>query len=154
AVRLERRSDRAGLRAAPGAGLLQHAQDLDLRRLERDPARHPGEDGAGALMDLKLSAEDRAFRDEVRAFLAAELPAEIRRKVETNLPVSKAEQTRWQKILHAKGWIAPGWPREHGGTGWTPMQRYIFDDELGAAGAPPLNPFGVGMVGPVLYTFG
>ena len=105
-------------------------------------------------MDLKLSVEDKAFRGEVRAFLAAELPAEIRHKVENNLPVSKPEQTRWQKILHAKGWIAPGWPREHGGTGWTPMQRYIFDDELGAAGAPPLNPFGVGMVGPVLYTFG
>jgi alkylation response protein AidB-like acyl-CoA dehydrogenase len=105
-------------------------------------------------MDLALSREDEAFRDEVRAFLESALPPEIRRKVELNHPVTKEEQGRWQKILHAKGWIAPAWPREYGGTGWTPIQRYIFDDEMGRAGAPGLNPFGLSMVGPVLYTFG
>ena len=97
-------------------------------------------------MDLALSKEDEAFRDEVRSFLESALPKEIRRKVELNHPVTKDEQGRWQKILHARGWIAPGWPREYGGTGWTPIQRYIFDDEMGRAGAPGLNPFGHGPV--------
>jgi alkylation response protein AidB-like acyl-CoA dehydrogenase len=105
-------------------------------------------------MDLALSPADAAFRDEVRSFFERELTADIKRKVELNLPIGKADQGRWQKILHAKGWIAPGWPKEYGGTGWTPAQQYIFEDEMGRAGAPGLNPFGLSMVGPVLYTFG
>ncbi len=105
-------------------------------------------------MDLQLSEEDAAFRDEVRAFVAAELPPEIRRKVELGQRLGKQDYLRWQKILYEKGWIAPAWPREHGGTGWTPLQRFIFEEELALAAAPRIIPFGLHMVGPVLIAFG
>jgi alkylation response protein AidB-like acyl-CoA dehydrogenase len=105
-------------------------------------------------MDLEFTPEELAFREEVRAFCAEKLPADIREKVDLAQPLTKDEAVRWQKILHAKGWIAPNWPVEYGGTGWTPTQMYIFDDEMGAAGAPPVVPFGLKMVAPVIYTFG
>jgi alkylation response protein AidB-like acyl-CoA dehydrogenase len=105
-------------------------------------------------MDLEFTKEELAFREEVRAFVTEKLPADIRDKVDHAQPLAKDDAVRWQKILHAKGWIAPNWPVEHGGTGWTPTQMYIFDDEMGAAGAPPVVPFGLKMVAPVIYTFG
>jgi alkylation response protein AidB-like acyl-CoA dehydrogenase len=105
-------------------------------------------------MDLEFSKDELAFRDEVRNFVDKHLPAEIRDRVDQGKPVSKDDQVRWQKILAEKGWSAPNWPEKHGGTGWSPTQMYIFDDELGAAGAPPVIPFGLKMVGPVIYTFG
>jgi alkylation response protein AidB-like acyl-CoA dehydrogenase len=105
-------------------------------------------------MDLEFSKEEIAFREEVRAFVAEKLPADIREKVDLGQPLMKEEAVRWQKILFDKGWIAPNWPVELGGTGWTTTQMYIFDDELGAAGAPPVIPFGLKMVAPVIYTFG
>ncbi len=74
-------------------------------------------------MNLDLTPELRAFRDEVRAFIRAELPADIKEKVQKGLHVGKDDYVRWQKILHKKGWVAPGWPKEYGGTGWSPMQR-------------------------------
>ncbi len=105
-------------------------------------------------MDLNYSAEELAFRDEVRAWLGANLPAELREKVESYSHLSKDELLGWHRILAKKGWVAPAWPREWGGTGWNVVQRYIFEEELGYAGAPPLIPFGLAMCGPVLLRFG
>jgi alkylation response protein AidB-like acyl-CoA dehydrogenase len=105
-------------------------------------------------MDLNYSAEELAFRDEVRAWLGANLPAELRDKVESYAHLSKDDLLSWHRILAKKGWVAPAWPREWGGTGWNVVQRYIFEEELGYAGSPPLIPFGLSMCGPVLLRFG
>jgi alkylation response protein AidB-like acyl-CoA dehydrogenase len=105
-------------------------------------------------MDLREAAEDLAFREEVRAFVDAELPQDLRDKVLGFLHLEREDYVRWQKILHAKGWGAPGWPRDYGGTGWNAMQRTIFEEECFRAGAPRQMPFGLSMVGPVLIAFG
>ena len=105
-------------------------------------------------MDVVLSPEEDAFRQEVRAFLKDKLPADIAEKTGNGFRISKQDHVRWQKILHEKGWIAPNWPVEHGGTGWTPMQKHIFDEECALAGAPMVIPFGVTMVAPVIMKFG
>ena len=104
-------------------------------------------------MNLEYSAADQAFRAEVRDFLQASLPPAIAAKVATAEHLAKEDIVAWQKILYAKGWIAPNWPKEYGGPGWTPTQRYIFDEECCLADAPHLSPFGLSMVGPVIYTF-
>ena len=65
----------------------------------------------------------------------------------------KQASVEWQKELYKKGWIAPNWPKEYGGTGWSITQKFIFSNEIAAAGAPDVQPFGVKMVGPVIYTF-
>jgi alkylation response protein AidB-like acyl-CoA dehydrogenase len=105
-------------------------------------------------MDLNFSPEETAFRNEVREFLGAHLPGDISRKVLQHHRLGKEDYVRWQKILFSKGWIAAGWPVEHGGTGWSAIQRYIFEEEAAAAGAPRLTPFGLHMVGPVIIAFG
>lgn len=105
-------------------------------------------------MDLAFSPDEQAFRAEVRAFLDAELPDDLRHKVRQRRELDREDYLRWQRILHARGWIAGSWPKEHGGCDWTPAQRHIFDEECHAADAPPLLPFGLQMVGPVIYTFG
>ena len=87
-------------------------------------------------MDLSYSAEEPAFRNEVRDWLAANLPADIRDKVTGYRGLAKEEYLRWHKILAAKGWSVPHWPVEWGGTGWDITQRYIYDEEFGLAGAP------------------
>src|SRR5256714_8502250 len=105
-------------------------------------------------MDLSFSAEELAFRDEVRAFIAANVPADMRRKVLEGLEVSRDDTLRWQQILHRQGWGGPNWPKEFGGTGWDLVQQYILEEESAAAGTPRLLPFGVKMVGPVIMRFG
>jgi len=105
-------------------------------------------------MDLNYSSEEAAFRDEVRAWLRANLPAELSAKVAAYEHLSREDLLRWHRILAKKGWVAPAWPREWGGTGWNVVQRYIFEEELGYAGAPPLAPFGLAMCAPVLLRFG
>ena len=105
-------------------------------------------------MDIEFTTEEQAFRDQVRGFIAASLPGDVKAKVEGMLELGRDDYDRWHKILNAKGWVAPHWPVEHGGTGWSPVQRYIFDEECALAGAPRVMPFGVNMVGPVIYTFG
>ena len=105
-------------------------------------------------MDLAFSGEYRDFQNDVRAFLAANLPQDIREKVMRGFRLARDDHQRWQNILSAKGWIAPGWPKEYGGTGWSAVQRYIFDEECSRAGAPGVIPFGAKFVGPVIYTFG
>ncbi len=105
-------------------------------------------------MDLNYSPEESAFRDEVRAWIGANLPAELRDKVLNYRELSKDDLLRWHKTLARKGWVAPHWPKEWGGTDWTVVQRYIFEEECGAAGTPPIVPFGVRMCAPVLLRFG
>ena len=105
-------------------------------------------------MDLTFSSEELAFRDEVRAFLAASLSDETRRKVLEGFEVSREETLRWQETLHRRGWGGPNWPAEFGGTGWDPVRQFIFEEESAAAGAPRLLPFGLKMVGPVIMRFG
>ena len=105
-------------------------------------------------MELILTPEEEAFRQEVRAFVMTEVPEEVRRKTMTGFRLNKEEHVTWQKKLFGKGWIAPGWPVEHGGTGWTPMQKHLFEEECAAAGAPPVIAFGVTMVAPVIMAFG
>ncbi|HSS71880.1 MAG TPA: acyl-CoA dehydrogenase family protein [Casimicrobiaceae bacterium] len=105
-------------------------------------------------MDLDYSAEELAFRDEVRGWLRGNLPADLREKVVDYKALSKDDLQRWHRLLAAKGWIAPSWPVEWGGTDWNAVQRYIFEEECGYAGAPPLVPFGLMMCAPVLFQFG
>lgn len=105
-------------------------------------------------MDLRESSEDRALRDEVRAFVAASVPAAIRERVLGFRRVEREDYVTWQRILHARGWGAPGWPREYGGTGWSARQRAIFEEACFEGGAPRQMPFGLSMVGPVLMKFG
>jgi alkylation response protein AidB-like acyl-CoA dehydrogenase len=105
-------------------------------------------------MDLNYSAEELAFRDEVRGWLRANLPQDLREKVENYAHLSKDDLMRWHRTLAKKGWVAPAWPKEWGGTGWNVVQRYLFEEELGYAGAPPIIPFGVTMCAAVLLRFG
>jgi alkylation response protein AidB-like acyl-CoA dehydrogenase len=105
-------------------------------------------------MDLHDSPEELRFRQEVREFVAARLPQDIRSKVLGFLRVEREDYVRWQRILAARGWGAPGWPVEHGGCGWNAVQRNIFDEECFTAGAPRQMPFGLAMIGPVLMKFG
>ncbi|MES3021130.1 MAG: acyl-CoA dehydrogenase family protein [Pseudomonadota bacterium] len=105
-------------------------------------------------MDLNYTSEDLAFRDSVRAFLEANLPADLQHKVRHHLRLSKDDYVRWHKTLAKQGWVAPAWPVEHGGPGWSTVQRHIFDDECARAGTPQVLPFGVNMVAPVIMAFG
>src|SRR5215471_11422332 len=105
-------------------------------------------------MDLNYSAEEVAFRDEVRGWLRENLPKELRDKVVDYRELTRDDLQRWHRLLAAKGWIAPSWPIEWGGTPWSVVQRYIFEEECGYAGAPPLVPFGLMMCAPVLFKFG
>ena len=105
-------------------------------------------------MKLEFSAADEAFRQEVRAFVKAKLPADIKRKVELGLRLEHADYVTWFRILESRGWITPGWPVEHGGPGWSHLQRYIFDEETLLGGAPRIIASGIQMLGPVLIAFG
>jgi alkylation response protein AidB-like acyl-CoA dehydrogenase len=105
-------------------------------------------------MDLNYTNEDLAFRDQVRAFLDAELPQDLQHKVLNHLRLNKDDYVRWHRILARRGWVAPGWPQEFGGPGWTAAQRHIFEEECARAGTPPILPFGVNMVAPVIMAFG
>jgi pimeloyl-CoA dehydrogenase large subunit len=105
-------------------------------------------------MDLNFTKEEIAFRDEVRTFFRESLPADIRQKLVEGRHASKEDLVIWQRILNKKGWAVPHWPKEYGGTGWSSVQQYIFLEELQAAPSPSPLPFGVNMVGPVIYTFG
>ena len=105
-------------------------------------------------MNVNLTAEELAFQDEVRAFFAQKYPADIRDKYDRGIPLSREDTIRWQKILYEQGWFAVNWPEEYGGTGWTPTQKYIFANEMAAVNAPAVVPFGVAMVGPIIYTYG
>ena len=95
-----------------------------------------------------------AFRQEVRAFIDRELTPDLQEAARMGFGIHREECARWHAKLYEAGWVAPGWPVEHGGTGWGLTQQHIFAEEMSLAGAPMLMPFGLGMVGPVIYTFG
>ena len=105
-------------------------------------------------MDLALSPEQRAFRDEVRAFIRQRLPAEIRDRLRAGHPPRKQDTVTWQRILNERGWAAPHWPKRFGGADLGPMERLILLDELSRGTAPLPQVFNVGMLGPVLLKFG
>ena len=105
-------------------------------------------------MDLRFTPEETAFRDKVRSFMKEKLPAAIRNKLIEGRRLSKDDLVDWQRILNAKGWAVPHWPKEWGGTGWGPVEIYLFRDEMQQAPAPEPLPFGVNMLGPVLIAFG
>ncbi|MBS3018056.1 putative acyl-CoA dehydrogenase FadE17 [Comamonas sp. PE63] len=106
------------------------------------------------MIDSSDSFALEAFRDEVRVFLAEQLPTDLRRKVHEHKRLKKEDFLRWQSILRRRGWAAPNWPSEYGGTGWSLAQRLVFDDECAIAGAPETVPFGLRMVAPVLMKYG
>ncbi len=107
-------------------------------------------------MDLTFTDADRAFQEEVRAFIAEAYDADLRARVSQskNGYLDKDDMVKWQKALHTKGWIAPNWPAEYGGAGFTPTQRFLFEMEMAAAGTPPVSPMGLKMVAPVIIAFG
>ena len=105
-------------------------------------------------MELEFTAGEEAFRQEVREFIRANLSDRTRQKLVEGRPIAKEDLVEWTRILHKRGWSTPRWPKEYGGTGWTPIQQYIFIEETLAAPAPEPLAFGVSMVGPVIYTFG
>ena len=107
-------------------------------------------------MDLKFSEDELQFQREVRQFLAENLTEEIVETTAHNASVfvEKDLALQWQAILVNKGWAVPQWPAEHGGTDWTPTQKYIFSRECYLAGAPMLIPLGLLMLAPVIMAFG
>ncbi|MFN4309250.1 MAG: acyl-CoA dehydrogenase family protein [Ferrovibrio sp.] len=107
-------------------------------------------------MDLNFTAEELAFRDEVRRFIEQNFDSEMRAAMARTRTgyIAKHLHIRWQKALNEKGWLAPNWPVEYGGPGWTPTQRYIYEQEMSSAGAPIVVPFGPRMLAPVIMKFG
>ncbi|CAM3597627.1 Pimeloyl-CoA dehydrogenase large subunit [Bordetella sputigena] len=105
-------------------------------------------------MDLNYSPQDLEFRNTVVAWLRENLPEDLRAKVLNHKRLDKEDFVRWHKIVAARGWVGASWPVEHGGTGWSTVQRHIWDEACAAAGAPIIMPFGVNMVAPVIMAFG
>ncbi|MCZ8019041.1 acyl-CoA dehydrogenase family protein [Novosphingobium sp.] len=107
-------------------------------------------------MELALNDEDRAFAQEVRAFLDRELSDELRAagRWMTSVYGDHDASMEWQRRLHARGWAAPNWPKQHGGAEFSVTQRFIFARECALAGAPPLSPMGIAMCGPALIGHG
>jgi len=105
-------------------------------------------------MDLRFSPDELAFRDEVRAWVAQNLSGDIRDKVERGIEPTRDDLVRWMRILSDKGWLATNWDAKNGGPGFSPAQKFLFEDELFLGGAPRTIHFGTRMVGPVLLAFG
>lgn len=105
-------------------------------------------------MDLSFTPEQDAFREEVREWIGQAMPPAMRTKASVDANFEMSEVMEWHKILHGRGWVAPHWPKEVGGPGFDPTERFILSDELELAGAPQLSPFGLVMVGPLITQFG
>jgi alkylation response protein AidB-like acyl-CoA dehydrogenase len=105
-------------------------------------------------MDLNFTPEEQAFREQIRAWVAENLPKDISHKVHHALRLSKEDLQRWARILGAKGWHGWAWPKEFGGPGWNAIQKHLFEEECALAGAPRVIPFGPVMVAPVIMAFG
>lgn len=105
-------------------------------------------------MDLSFSEQDEAFRGEVREFLRDHLPPELAEREARGFHLSRQEVADWHRTVYRRGWVAPNWPRQFGGTGWTPIQKYIYELEYGLANAPELSLIALSMAGPVLCRFG
>ncbi|KIG17333.1 Acyl-CoA dehydrogenase [Enhygromyxa salina] len=105
-------------------------------------------------MDLNFTPEEQAFRARVRAWISEALPEDLAVKARASAQFTHDELMRWHKVLAAKGWAAPAWPKSFGGPGFSAAERFIFNEELELAGTPPLSPFGLVMVGPLIQRFG
>jgi alkylation response protein AidB-like acyl-CoA dehydrogenase len=105
-------------------------------------------------MDLSFRPEHDRFREEVRDFLRTSMPPHIREKAAVDGNFTHHEIMEWHKVLAAKGWAAPRWPVEHGGSGLDVTSRFILTEEIELSGAPSLSPFGLHLVGPLLLQFG
>ena len=105
-------------------------------------------------MDLTFTPEEQKFREDIRAWVAASLPAHISHKVHNALHQTRADMQDWAKILGKKGWLGYAWPKEFGGPGWNAIQKHLFEEECAMAGAPRIVPFGPVMVAPVIMAFG
>ena len=105
-------------------------------------------------MDLHFTPEQEAFRERIRAWVAANLPADISHKVHNALRLTKEDHQRWARILGKEGWHGWAWPKQFGGPGWDAIERHLFEEELALAGAPRVVPFGPVMVAPVIMAFG
>ena len=103
---------------------------------------------------MSTATNTAAFEQEVNEFLAANLTPDLVNSASLGFGISREEGTRWHKALFDKGWIAPDWPSEYGGCDWSTRQKHIFSQATAFAGAPMVMPFGIGMVGPVIYTYG
>jgi alkylation response protein AidB-like acyl-CoA dehydrogenase len=105
-------------------------------------------------MDLNFTPQEEQMRSEVRAFLEDQLPERLSSKVASGKHLSKADMHEWHAILNRRGWLANHWPQEHGGPGWSAIEKFIFENECALANAPRIVPFGVNMLGPVLIKYG
>ena len=105
-------------------------------------------------MDLTFTPDEQTFREDIRAWVKANLPQDISHKVHNALRLSRDDLQRWAKILGKKGWLGHGWPKEFGGPGWNAVQKHLFEEECALAGAPRVVPFGPVMVAPVIMAFG
>jgi len=105
-------------------------------------------------MDLNFTADELAFRHEIRDWVAANLPVAISHKVHNALHLTRDDMQAWARILGRKGWHGYSWPKQFGGPGWTAVQRHLFEEECALAGAPRIVPFGPVMVAPVIMAFG
>ncbi|MDQ5925067.1 MAG: hypothetical protein QG554_9, partial [Pseudomonadota bacterium] len=105
-------------------------------------------------MDLSFSPEEQAFRAEVQRFLNDDVPARLKDKGQTGKRFTKADHEAWHALLNKKGWLASGWPVEYGGTGWNPVEKFIFDNECALAHTPRIQPFVLAMVAPVIIKYG
>jgi len=114
----------------------------------------PRDRGTANVMDLSFTHEERAFRAEVRAFFASALTPKLRAKMIDRGHLTREDYVAWQRILYARGWATINWPVEYGGMGWSPAQRYIFQEEMALAHAPEWLSFNINMIGPILCRFG
>jgi alkylation response protein AidB-like acyl-CoA dehydrogenase len=105
-------------------------------------------------MNVSFTAKELEFRAEVRSYFEDEFPRDVLDKQNSGIRLNREDIVKWHKHIYEKGWAAANWPVEYGGTGWTAVQKYLFAEEQARANAPGFLPFGVGMVGPVIYTYG
>ncbi len=105
-------------------------------------------------MDIEFNDHELAFRDEARAFFENTYPQDILERARAGTGPTKDDMVRSQKALFDKGWAGINWPKEYGGTGWSASEKYLFENEMARADVPPIVPFGLGMVGPIIYSFG
>lgn len=105
-------------------------------------------------MDVNFTKKQESFRIEVRDFIKSAIPKNLADKIANNKPLNKSDMQNWHDILNEKGWLGSSWPKEYGGTSWDIVEQFIFEDELAAANAPRIVPFGLKMLAPVLMKFG
>jgi alkylation response protein AidB-like acyl-CoA dehydrogenase len=105
-------------------------------------------------MSDEIQARADRLRQDIRRFCRDVMPADLRNKSQRHQVLDKEDYLQWMRLLAEQGWAVGHWPREHGGLAWTPLERFVFEDELARHGCPWVIPFGVKYVGPVIYAFG